>query len=1038
VAARPPADVSALALPSVGHWVRALSVGDVSLDAPPLLAAFALLTEIGAGKRSSPRAVTARRLLDALPAYRNEVIGHGAPRAAEFYHGAAVTLIGGLEALWFAGAIWPAGATLDRSASKDANAPPGNLYRRTSEGSVDPLHPWVLHREGPLGETFLFFNGFGRSPKYLDYLSGESLRGPALAAAFPGVEKDLAALFGEARAEEAEKHDPSLFGDYRLLGKLGEGGMGVVYLALQEGLGRVVALKMLPLDAAQDAISVARFRREVAALSRCDHPNVVKILASGEAQGTHYYAMELIEGADLTQISDSLSSGDDIDRAISTASDRVRRARAEAFSHLPDVRAAGPDAARASPLAGPGADRPRRLAALFRDAARGVHHLHEAGIVHRDLKPGNLMVTAQDHRIVVMDLGLAAMTDASRSISRERRSVLGTLRYMPPEQLLRNLAAVDRRADVYALGATLYELLTDRRFHDGDSEARLMEQVLHETPPSAERVGRGVPHDLSVIVAKATEKDAARRYETAAALAADLDAFLEGRPIAARAPTLGYVLRLAVARNPGFAATASAFVVVALLGTVFFVVREARLRREAEEHLAEIRRLADVKRLDEFTRAQAALWPAIPEKVPAMRTWLGKARALAERLPLHRAKLAELRTTATAPGPPYVFASNEAQWEHDTLEGLVEGLDRFISERPESPTAAGALSSVEARLRSAETIRARSIERHAEAWAVAIAEIADLARSPAYKGLRIRPQVGLVPLGRDPASGLQEFAHLDSGEPPARGPDGKLALREETGVVLVLLPGGSFRMGAVRPSEAAPDETNIDPSADDDEKPAHDRAIAPFFMSKFETTFAQWYRRAGTSNSIYEPGDIAGGKKVSALHPVEYVNHIDASEVARRLGLRLPSEPEWEYAARAGTTTPYFTGADPRSLVGAANIADRYLGSNGGQSTLPIEDWLDDGHTAHAPVGTYRPNGFGIHDTVGNVGEWTADWYELRSHLRYARGDLTPPEYGGKRVFRGGSWSDTSKHLRASFRYSYAPEYADGDIGFRMARSIDG
>jgi formylglycine-generating enzyme required for sulfatase activity/serine/threonine protein kinase len=1144
VAARPPAEAAALAMPSVGQWVGAFEGGPAPLDPPPLLAAFALFTEVGLGTRSAPRAVLAKALLEPLAAYRNQVIGHGSTRAAGFYDRAAGALLDGLEAAWAAGVFWPedarllfvdsveidgAGARRARTLALSGLAPalesapgeaaadvlPRRLYLRAG-GRLLPLHPWLLYDEAGLRERVLFFGGRARTAQYLDYVSGEALRGKALAEAFPALDADLDALFARARppvAAEAEPApDPSRFGDYRLLGKLGEGGMGVVHLARQEGLGRLVALKMLPLDAAQDAVAVARFEREIAALSRCDHPNVVKIHASGEAQGTRYYAMELVEGADLAEIAAALPGAGDFDGAVASASERVRRAKADAFTHVPTLPRGEAPGPRPK-------DRPRRLAALFRDAARAVHHLHEVGVIHRDLKPGNLMVTAADHRVVVMDLGLAALGDASRSITRDRSALLGTLRYMPPEQLQRNLVALDRRADVYSLGATLYELVTDRKFFDGDSEARLLGQVLRETPVPAERAGRGVPRDLSVIIQKATEKDPARRYESAAALAADLDAFLGGRPIAARAPTLVYVLRLAIARNRALAAALAAAALLAVAGTAFFLARESGLRREAErlgglaalreaeavaerrraeERLDEIKRLADVKRLADYEQAANALWPAVPENAAAMGKWLEKAWALAAWLPAHRAKLVELRAAAlpyddaarardraTHPDAPrlerfartraekaaaheppdaeldarvadlerevgarqtWAFADDEAQWEHDTLAGLVRGLERFIAlgatvtpseSAIKTPRASeGAIASVEARLAIAETIRERSIERPRDAWAAAIEAIADPRRAPLYRGLRIRPQLGLVPLGQDPRSGLFEFADLETGEPPARRADGTLALDKETGIVLVLVPGGRFRMGAVRPDAASPGETNVDPEAEDDEAPVHEHAVPAFFLSKYEMTQGQWLRFVGLNPSEYRPGRTVGDKVVTFLHPVEQVSYVDATDVLRRLGLRLPSEAEWEYAARAGQTTTFISGADARSIEGAANVADRNCKEHGGGSpSWAYEEWLDDGYAVHAPVGSYRPNGFGLHDMAGNVWEWCADCYDPKAYERFARGEATPLP-GPNRVVRGGGWDRGARFCASAYRDTCDPHYRNVSLGVRPARSV--
>ncbi len=608
VAAQPPVDAAALRRPSMGNWVGAMPAGEERHSNGALLAVYGLATEVGKGRRVSPKTVTSRRLVDALPAYRNEVIAHGSTRKPEFYEHAAMVLLAGIEVAWAAGVFWERDARLVyvEAVAEDPDAEhrarivelsglagrlesfagtesvpehlvPRRLYVHTG-GAYRPLHPWLLYREAELREGVLFYN---RPSGYLDYVSGETSRAKELAPLIPTLAEDLVALFGEAREpkEEPGEQDPNVFGDYQVLGKLGEGGMGVVYLARQESLGRLVAVKMLPPAAAADAIAVARFRREVAALSRCEHPNVVKVLAAGEARGTHYYAMELVEGADLAQIGNALSSTDDVDAAISTASEEMRRARPEVFEHVPQL----PLPRGAEPVSGAGGRaRARRLAVLFRDAALAVGHLHEMGVLHRDLKPSNLMVTSGEHRVVVMDLGLAALGDASRSITRDRSALLGTLRYMPPEQLQRNLLKLDRRADVYALGATFYELLTGRAFFDGDSEARLVEQVLREEPVHPAKANPALPADLATIVKKATEKDPKLRYDTADDLAEDIDAFLEGRPIAARPPTLGYVLKLAVKRHTALAATLVAALVVVVAATGVFLARERGLRRDAE------------------------------------------------------------------------------------------------------------------------------------------------------------------------------------------------------------------------------------------------------------------------------------------------------------------------------------------------------------------------------------------------------------------------------------------------------------------------
>ncbi len=596
VAARPPADAGTLAMPSIGHFVRAIDTRDARLDDPAVLAVSSLFSEVVKGKPDGSRSVTPRRLLDGVPAYRNQVLGHGSTRGAAFYDDAATTLVAGLDAAWHEGLflapgtkvvfvdsveVGPDGTRTGRLLDLSDETPlvldprgtplPEDVLPRRlwamREDTFTPLHPWLLFRESELREQVLYFNGRGGSGcSFLDYVGGEALRGKALAEEFPSVEQDVVALLHAApltaRAEEAPRDDQ--FGDYTLLGKLGEGGMGVVHLARQESLGRLVALKMLAPGTADDPVAVARFRREIQSLSRCDHPNVVKILTSGKRGDTHYYAMELIEGADLSEVAGALASSDSLDAAIATASSGVRKVKAAA---LADTAKAAP--ARPDPIAETGVERVRKLTRLFRDAALAVQALHDAGILHRDLKPGNLMVTATDHRVVVMDLGLAAIGDATQSITRDKSSLLGTLRYMPPEQLQRSLLDLDARADVYALAATFYELFTGRAFFDGETEAQLVTQVLHAAPLPARKANPTLPVDLAKILEKATQKDRALRYGTARELAQDIDALLAGRPVTARGATLGYRVGLAVRRNKVLAGAGAALVLAGSGATAF-------------------------------------------------------------------------------------------------------------------------------------------------------------------------------------------------------------------------------------------------------------------------------------------------------------------------------------------------------------------------------------------------------------------------------------------------------------------------------------
>jgi formylglycine-generating enzyme required for sulfatase activity len=490
------------------------------------------------------------------------------------------------------------------------------------------------------------------------------------------------------------------------------------------------------------------------------------------------------------------------------------------------------------------------------------------------------------------------------------------------------------------------------------------------------------------------------------------------------------------------------------------------------------------------------LWPAVPDRVPAMRAWLVRAGAFTEQLEPYQAALAEqrrralpytpedrARDAATHPGLAhhadlcvvretrrfYVarggpeearraaelaaveeeiatlerelearrtwrFSDEREQWQHDKLAELVGALEFFVED------SGGLKASVEERLVFAEALHERSIDEPAAAWAQARAAIADPELSPWYAGLELAPQLGLVPLGPDPESGLWEFAHLATGEAPVRGVDGRLAIDEDSGVVLVLVPGGRTTIGARRaaPGEAA--APYADPEALLSEAPVHEVELAPYFLSKFELTQGQWLRVLGLNPSQFLPGQVHGPVPNDLTHPVESVSWEQARVALERMALTLPTEARWEHGARAGSSTPWWTGSDPGSLEGAANLADITAKESG----APWPDLRDggspwrDGWVAHAPVGSYRANAFGLHDTAGNVWEWCSD--DIAEYvLPTLPGDgARLHRLGDRRMGRGGSFANLPVTLRTSHRGGAEPGYRDMNLGVRPARDVDG
>jgi tetratricopeptide (TPR) repeat protein len=317
---------------------------------------------------------------------------------------------------------------------------------------------------------------------------------------------------------------------YEILEPIGRGGMGVVYKANQRALGRIVALKQIQAGPDADAQELARFRIEALAAARVRHPNIVQVYDVGLRDGSPFLAMELVEGGSLAA--------------------RLRH----------------------GPLP------PREAARLAGVIARAVDHAHRAGVLHRDLKPGNILL-APDGTPKVADFGLAKWLDGEGQHTRTG-AVLGTPSYMAPEQA--EGQAIGRPVDIYALGAILYECLTGRPPFQAAIPLETLEQVRSCDPPAPSRLQPNVPRDLQTICLKCLEKAPRRRYATAADLAADLDRFLEGKPIAARpVGATERVLKWA-RRRPSQAALAGlglASMVGALGG---LLAHQARLRVEVD------------------------------------------------------------------------------------------------------------------------------------------------------------------------------------------------------------------------------------------------------------------------------------------------------------------------------------------------------------------------------------------------------------------------------------------------------------------------
>jgi serine/threonine protein kinase len=316
-------------------------------------------------------------------------------------------------------------------------------------------------------------------------------------------------------------------GDFRLVREVGRGGMGVVYEAEQLSLRRRVALKMLPLAAALEPRQLQRFRNEAVAAASLHHAHIIPVYAVGCERGVHFYAMQFIEGCTVAQLI----------KALQPEGDRLAADAAATQDYRPGGDAPTPPLAVLSTQrsGARGLSYYRRVAELTAQAAEALEHAHGLGIIHRDVKPGNLLVDAAG-KLWVGDFGLARLgADAGLTLSGD---LLGTLRYMAPEQALARHGLVDHRADVYGLGATLYEMLTLRPAVTATERAEILRQVAFEEPTAPRKLDRAIPVELETVALKCLAKNPAERYATAGELAEDLRRWLADQPIRAKRPSL--------------------------------------------------------------------------------------------------------------------------------------------------------------------------------------------------------------------------------------------------------------------------------------------------------------------------------------------------------------------------------------------------------------------------------------------------------------------------------------------------------------------
>ncbi|MBI5363556.1 MAG: SUMF1/EgtB/PvdO family nonheme iron enzyme [Planctomycetes bacterium] len=777
---------------------------------------------------------------------------------------------------------------------------------------------------------------------------------------------------------------------YREIELIARGGMGEVSRVFDRELERELALKSLhrasEVDGALDGRALRRFLMEARIAARLEHPGILPVHDLGvDAEGRPYFTMPLVRGKSLAQVLELVREG------------REGWGLASVLEVILKV-------------------------------CDALAYAHEQGVVHRDLKPANILV-GRFGETYVMDWGLArasadsgaeAPSGAMKEHGIERATntasgpatahgaVLGTVQYMSPEQARGELDRIGPRSDVYAIGAILHHALSGRMPFHGVSEEAALTALRRGPPRSLEFLAPSAPRELVSICEKAMAREAEGRYRGCAELAADLRAYMEGRVVAAHEAGALAELRKWVVRKRLVLVLGLVVVVIAV--SALYANRWIELERRSENAL-----LAEGNALDELLERAPTLWPAVPEARGAFTRWITDAEALVARLPEHEHELARLRSSSQghASGQRHRFEDPGAQWRHDTLARLVKGLQVLSGGDP----ATSALADARSGLAFASSVEERSLVAAREAWTRAIA---DAASAPVYGGLRLVPQVGLVPLGPDPASGLQEFAELSTGLPPSRDREGRLQLRPESAVVLVLGPAARVTMGSVVPGDSASGahEGEADLLARADETPCVAIELEPFLLARHELTREQWDRIAPAH---------ANAPSARALLPVDTVSWHEARAALARVGLVLPTEAQWECAARGGGNARFWCGREVACLVGRVQAG-----------------WLPDGRALHGttelasvPVSPAIANAWGFEHVAGNVAEWVQDAYvPTLAGVRRPGDGLAIAMESASRVVRGGSFLAAPADLRCAARNALAPETRSAEVGVRPARAL--
>ncbi len=784
-------------------------------------------------------------------------------------------------------------------------------------------------------------------------------------------------------------HPPApgqVLGDFRLLSELGRGAMGVVYLARQLSLQRVVALKVLYPHLSSVERSVERFRREARSAAKLRHPAICPVYAVGEERGLHFFAMAFVDGRNLAQ---------------ELELERKRRSGAAL------------DEANASLAFSPQRSYETQVAELVAQVAEALHYAHQQGVVHRDVKPQNILV-GRDGRLYLADFGLAKDRD-DPALSRTGE-IAGTLFYMSPEQAGGRREELDARTDVFSLGVVLYELLALRRPFEGESSQQLMLRIATAQPPSLRGLNPAAPRDLETICLHALEKSPGKRYRDAREFALDLRRFLAHQSIVARPPSRAELIGRRIAQQRR-ALTAAGLAVLAV-SAVNWVRSDLQARESGRGALSELERIDIERAFAEFDGHQLRRALDLAERARAQGSALSReeretyervSRQIRERVtPLAEQAMAEIaevraRQRAELAESPWREFSSQPSDERSRLMSAYDALNLAA--------VVGDVAGVEelrlARLNAASP--RISVRTDTPGARVSLRRIG-------VEGPGAPEFLGFTPIERAPVA-------LGAYRIVVEAPEGRFAEltrlfdRPYHEFQLLARPRAveEVRAGMVRVEAGA---VRYRAFEDGEESLSDGQLEYDLWIDRCEVSNADYRRFVEDTGHPAPPywADESDFERIARL-PVVAVRWSDALLYAEWAGKRLPTALEWQVAARGrqGAAYPWGDGGDLRAsrakLLGAPHGQPKYYFEH-----VEVVESLPE---AASPYGLLR--------TLDNVSEWCSD---------FSRSDSTRPALLYDFAQRmGGSFASEPSTTSLGVIYTSETDKLMLHVGLRCAKS---